>query len=220
MNRPEAISPCEPFCGLILVGTKNSHKAAELGALMASLNSPRLKVTGLAQWEKEYFPLDEPVEGADGFVENAVLKARYYAAASGLPTMADDSGLSVSALNGAPGVMSARYGGPGLSDDERCDKLLAELNGVHDRLAFFTSVLALARPDGLALAWLGRIHGLISRVKKGRDGFGYDPVFYYPPARRTLAEMTAKEKNAISHRAEAARKFKDDSFRVLKFLGL
>lgn len=206
--------------GLILIASKNRHKAAELGQILASLGPDSPAVTDLAAWEAENRPLAEPEEGVDSFVDNAVAKARYYARATGLAALADDSGLSVETLNGAPGVLSARYGRAGLDDGGRCDFLLQELGGSHDRRAFFTSVLALARPDGQALHWVGRLQGLISREKKGCGGFGYDPVFFYPPARLTLAEMTADQKNAVSHRAEAARKFQGDGCRVLRFLGL
>lgn len=202
----------------LLIATKNSHKARELGSLLASLDSAELNVLDLGGWEAEKRPVDEPLEDADSFAGNAVLKAVHYARATGLVTLADDSGLSVAALNGAPGVLSARYGGPGLSDGDRCELLLKALDGLRDRRAGFTSVLALARPDGRALHWEGYLPGLISLEKRGRGGFGYDPVFYYPPARLTLAEMTAEAKNAVSHRARAAREFREDGFRVLRFI--
>lgn len=206
--------------GLILIATKNGHKAGELGVLLSSLGSGTFAVTDLRDWEAAGGTLDEPEEGAESFVDNAVAKAVYYARATSLPALADDSGLSVAALNGAPGVLSARYGGPALDDGGRCDLLLEELDGIQDRRAYFTSILALARPDGAALHWAGRVEGLISREKRGQGGFGYDPLFYYPPARLTLAEMSPEKKNSLSHRARAAEKFKADGGRVLSFLGL
>lgn len=203
----------------ILVATKNRAKAEELAALIGRAGlGGQIRARSLADWELDHRPLPEPREGADGFVENALIKARAYALASGRPSLADDSGLSVAALGGAPGVLSARYGGPGLDDAGRNRLLLAQLAEVHDRRAFFTSVLALARPDGRALFWAGRLPGLISREARGEQGFGYDPVFYRPESRRTLAQLTASEKNALSHRALAARAFWSDSFRIRRFL--
>ena len=121
MGRPN--SPGEDRPGLILIGTNTLHKAEELGAMLSPPGSPLLQVLNLRQWEEKHFSLTEAVEGADSFVDNARLKALQYAQASGLPVLADDSGLSVAALNGAPGVMSARYGGAGVDDDGRCENL-------------------------------------------------------------------------------------------------
>ncbi|MDL2259666.1 RdgB/HAM1 family non-canonical purine NTP pyrophosphatase [Deltaproteobacteria bacterium OttesenSCG-928-K17] len=203
--------------GPVLLATKNRHKAEELTALLGAVSNG-IKALNLAEWEAANRSLPEPDEGADSFSGNAVLKARFYAGATGLVALADDSGLSVEALGGAPGVLSARYGGPGLDDQGRLELLLRNMEGLHDRRAFFTSVLALARPDGRALYWAGRADGLISREPRGANGFGYDPIFYYPPGRRTMAEMSAEEKNLISHRARAAALFLDDASRVRRFL--
>ncbi len=206
----------------ILLATKNPHKAAELAAIVQKLwsasGSGELKAVDLAQWEAEHGPISEAQEGETSFVENAVLKARHYAAASGLPALADDSGLSVAALNGEPGVLSARYGGPELDDAGRCEFLLSRLRGHRQRQAFFCSVLALAKTSGEYLYWEGRLDGLISEQRRGENGFGYDPIFYYPPSDRTTAEMTAEEKNSLSHRARAAAAFQADAGRVARFL--
>jgi XTP/dITP diphosphohydrolase len=167
---------------VMVIATKNRHKAGELAALATGLAG----AAGLADWEREHgVTLAEPPEDGETFIENALEKARHYARATGLPALADDSGLSVAALGGAPGVRSARYGGPGLDDAGRCRLLLQSLDGYRDRRAFFTSVLALARPDGAALCWTGRVDGLITREPRGAGGFGYDPIFYYPPAGQT-----------------------------------
>lgn len=205
----------------ILVATKNRHKAEELADLIGRTGSgDQPRTLSLVDWESDHRPLPEPREGADGFVENALIKARDYARASGLVALADDSGLSVAALGGAPGVLSARYGGPDLDDAGRNRLLLDKLAAAHDRRAFFTSVLALARPDGRALFWTGCLQGLISREARGGHGFGYDPIFYHPESRRTLGQLTASEKNAVSHRALAARIFLSDSFRIRRFLSI
>lgn len=203
----------------ILIATKNRHKAEELAALLDRTDlGDCLQSLSLADWEIDHRPLPEPQEGANDFVENALIKARSYARATGLPALADDSGLSVVALGGDPGVLSARYGGSDLDDPGRCRLLLANLSAAEDRRAFFTSVLALARPDGEALFWRGQLHGLISWEPLGALGFGYDPVFFLPESGLTLAQLTTSEKNAISHRAVAARSFLADSGRIRHFL--
>lgn len=208
----------------ILIATKNRHKVSELTALLnlalAEGGSPADSVTiSIYDWEaRNGRPIPEPEEGAKSFIENAALKARYYAEATGFLTLADDSGLSVIALNGEPGVLSARYGGPGLDDAGRCRFLLAKLDGQRDRRAFFTSVLALAKPDGEVIHWTGRIDGLVTEAPHGLNGFGYDPIFYHPPSHKTTAEMTAEEKNTVSHRAVAAAAFLADVDRVRNFL--
>lgn len=200
---------------ILVVATKNRHKAGELAALTVHLG----RTLSLAEWEERHGrALAEPVEDGDSFEANALIKARFYARATGRPALADDSGLSVAALGGAPGIWSARYGGPGLDDAGRCRLLLNNMDGRFDRRAFFTSVLALARPDGAALSWLGRVDGLITREPRGGQGFGYDPVFFFPPRNATLAQLSAEVKNAVSHRSRAARAFLDDGRRVEKFL--
>ncbi len=197
---------------------------APLKSGLAEIDRPRTgliavpPVLSLADWEAGHRVLPEPPEGADSFEANALAKAEYYARATNLPALADDSGLSVIALDGAPGVLSARYGGPGLDDGGRCRLLLEALAGVHDRRAFFTSVLALARPDGAALLWRGELHGLITREPRGSHGFGYDPIFFHPESGCALAQLTAEAKNRVSHRARAARAFQADAFRIEKFL--
>lgn len=210
MTRGESIGP-------VLLATKNRHKAGELAALIDQLPGSA-GALDLAEWEKANHPLPEAEEGAESFVANALAKARFYARQSGLPALADDSGLCVAALGGGPGVQSARFGGPGLTDADRVELLLNKMAACHDRRAYFISVLALARPDGRALWWSGRLDGLISREVRGEGGFGYDPVFYYPAGRRTLAQMSPEEKNSISHRALAARAFKEDALRAGRFL--
>lgn len=203
----------------VLIATKNKHKAEELAALIGRAGLiDFIRPLSLAEWESGHRLLPEPQEGANDFLENALIKARSYARETGLAALADDSGLSVAALGGAPGVLSARFGGQELDDQGRCRFLLAKLSAAHDRRAFFTSVLALARPDGKALFWQGRLQGLISREPRGEYGFGYDPIFFLPERGQTLAQLSAAEKNAVSHRAVAARAFLADSGRLRQFL--
>ena len=141
------------------------------------------------------------------FAENAMLKAKAICAASGLPAIADDSGLCVDALNGAPGVYSARYGGEGMDDTGRYRLLLSNLRGSTTRAAHFASAIACAFPNGDELTAEGRCDGAIAFAPMGEGGFGYDPVFLVPEMRKTFAQMTAEEKNSISHRGRAMEKF-------------
>ena len=137
------------------------------------------------------------------FLANAQKKARAYADASGLPALADDSGLTVAALGGRPGVQSARFGGPGLSSSERNQLLLTQMEGHADRGAAFVCVVCLVRPGGPASkVFLGRCEGRIARQARGSGGFGYDPIFLLPDG-RSMAELADAEKDAVSHRGLA-----------------
>ena len=150
----------------------------------------------------------EPDESALTFAENASAKARGYAAASGLQTIADDSGLEVYALRGAPGVRSRRFFGEDASAEERNAKLLALLDDVPDRSARFVCVTALASPDGHVELFEGEVHGEIAESPRGEAGFGYDPVFVIAGDGRTMAELPPEEKHRISHRGLAGAKLR------------
>ena len=141
------------------------------------------------------------------FEENSLLKARAVMEASGLPALADDSGLCVDALNGAPGVYSARYGGEGLDDTGRYWLLLENMKGQMPRTAKFVSVITCCFPNGDVLTARGECPGTIAFAPQGEGGFGYDPVFFVPPLKKTFAQLTAEEKNAISHRGKALEVF-------------
>ena len=141
------------------------------------------------------------------FAENAMLKAKAICKAAGLPAIADDSGLCVDALGGAPGVYSARYGGEGLDDKGRYMLLLSSLRGAPTRAAHFACAVACAFPNGDTLTAEGDCHGTIAFAPMGDGGFGYDPIFFVPSLRKTFAQLTADEKNAISHRGNALRSF-------------
>jgi len=151
--------------------------------------------------------LDNQIEETgETFTENACLKARAYGQASGLLTLADDSGLEVDALGGAPGVHSARYADPGANDADRIHKLLAALHGVpwEKRTADFRCIIALAWPDGRLETFEGRCDGVIAFEPRGTNGFGFDPVFYLSEHNCTMAELPMDVKNRISHRGRAA----------------
>ena len=149
------------------------------------------------------------------FEENSLLKAKAVMEASGLPAIADDSGLCVDCLNGAPGVYSARYGGEGLSDEDRYRMLLENMRGQMTRAAKFVSVITCCFPNGDVLTARGECPGAIAYAPMGEGGFGYDPVFFVPELKKTFAQLTAEEKNAISHRGTALKLFKEQLERYL-----
>ena len=151
----------------------------------------------------------EVEETGETFAQNALLKAQAVMEASGLPAIADDSGICVDALNGAPGVYSARYGGPELDDAGRYRLLLSALRGQTNRSAHFTSAIACVFPNGDALEAEGICPGTIAFAPQGDGGFGYDPVFFLPELRKTYAQLTPEEKAAVSHRGKALAIFEE-----------
>jgi len=187
----------------LLLGTRNAGKVAELRALLKGLDVELRSVDELAD------PPPDPPEDAATYAENAIFKARAYARATGIATIADDSGLEVSALGGAPGVRSRRYFGEDIAPADRNQMLLALLDGVADRTARFVSVIALAQPDGRVQTFDGEVRGEIAAAPRGADGFGYDPLFIIAGDGRTMAELPQAEKNAISHRGLAAAKLRE-----------
>jgi XTP/dITP diphosphohydrolase len=186
----------------LLLGTRNPGKITELRALLTGLD---VDLRGLADLTD---PPPDPPEDAPSYAANAIFKARAYARATGLPTIADDSGLEVDALGGAPGVRSRRYFGDDVAPDDRNRMLLGLLDGVTDRTARFVAVIALAQPDGRVDTFDGEVKGEIAGSPRGADGFGYDPVFVIENDGRTMAELPQHEKNAISHRGLAAAKLR------------
>ena len=181
----------------VLIATGNRGKVAEFERLLAPQG---IAVTTLAALT-DYVP---PEETGTTFEENALIKARAAAAAFGGVAIADDSGLIVDALDGEPGVRSARFGGPGLDDEGRYAHLLERLRSVSQRSARFVCVMAVARPDGSAETCVGACEGEILTAPQGRGGFGYDPVFAPQGANRSFAEFSPAEKDAVSHRGQAA----------------
>jgi len=182
----------------ILLATTNNGKVLELAEM---LKTNEINILSLSD-----FPgLPEIEENGRTFAENALIKARTASAWTKMITLADDSGLEVDALNGAPGIFSARYAGEPKNDACNIEKLLAELNHVPEnaRTARFRCCLAIVTPDGQESLIEGKVEGTILKTKKGKGGFGYDPVFYLPELGRTMAELTIEEKNTISHRAQA-----------------
>jgi XTP/dITP diphosphohydrolase len=165
--------------------------------------------------------LPPPKEDFLTFQENAQVKAHYYADALDLPCLADDSGLCVKGLRGAPGVHSARYGGSQLTSEERNTYLLSNMEGMPDREAYFQTVLVLAKPhDKSSLIWEGTVYGEISLIPKGENGFGYDPIFYVPELSATFGEISIDAKNKLSHRAKASALMINDIKRIKEFLNI
>jgi len=186
----------------ILLGSSNPGKLREYREILAGLDLELVSPDDL-----DPVP-PTPDEDAATFAENASSKARGYAAASGLQTIADDSGLEVFALRGAPGVRSRRFFGENASPEDRNAKLLALLDGVTDRSARFVCVTALASPDGHVELFEGEVHGEIAEAPRGEAGFGYDPVFVIAGDGRTMAELPPEEKHRVSHRGRAGAKLR------------
>jgi len=180
----------------IVIASRNKGKKSEIQELLK--NFP-VKIKTL----DEFGPVPEIEENGKTFEENAYKKASFIAGILGVPALADDSGLVVEALDGRPGVHSARYAGEHATDRQRCLKLLGEMEGRANRRAAFECVLSVAVPSGAALTYAGRCEGFIAHRAAGSGGFGYDPVFFYPSTGKTFAEMTAEEKNSVSHRGRA-----------------
>lgn len=178
----------------IIIATNNQGKVREFKARLQNFEVYSLKDKGIEI---------EVEEDGTTFEENAIKKARTVADLTGILTMADDSGLEVFALDNAPGIYSARFGGEGLDDKKRYEKLLSEMDGKTNREARFVSVIALCYPDGKNVTLRGECYGEITTEPKGDGGFGYDPIFYYKPLKQTFGEISLEDKNKISHRALA-----------------
>jgi XTP/dITP diphosphohydrolase len=184
---------------ILVIATLNRGKQRELQALLGDVP---FEVRALA----DYPGAVAPEENETTYRGNALLKARTAARSTSAWSLGDDSGLEVDALGGAPGLHSARYGGPGLDDAGRCARLLEALRDVPDerRTARFRCVIAIVDPAGREWIVEGVAEGTITRAPRGRSGFGYDPLFYYPPLGRTFAELSDAEKSEVSHRGRAA----------------
>ena len=184
----------------LVLASKNPKKLAEMNRILSRLG---VEVCSEAEAGVDL----EVEETGTTFEENSLLKARAVMEASGLPAIADDSGLCVDCLNGAPGVYSARYGGEGLDDAARYRLLLENMRGQMTRTAKFVSVITCCFPNGDVLTARGECQGTIAYAPMGEGGFGYDPVFFAPELKKTFAQLSQEEKNAISHRGKALEAF-------------
>ena len=199
----------------VVLATRNAHKVIELREILADLvEEIGLEVVGVT----EFPDVDDVVEDGVTFAENATLKAVAVARATGLPAIADDSGLAVDVLGGAPGIFSARWSGAHGSDRANVDLLLSQLGDVRDehRAAGFVCAAALAMPHGRVVVREGQVRGTLTRAPRGTNGFGYDPILLVDGDRRTLAEYDNNEKNTISHRGVALRALAADLREALR----
>ena len=185
----------------LVLASKNKKKLVEMNAILSQL--------GIEVCSEAEAGVDIDVEETGTtFEENSLLKARAVMEASGMPAIADDSGLCVTCLNDAPGVYSARYGGEGLDDTGRYQLLLQNMRGQTDRSAKFVSVITCCFPNGDVITARGECPGTIAFAPMGEGGFGYDPVFFVPALKKTFSQLSAEEKNAISHRGKALEIFR------------
>ncbi len=196
---------------IIVLATTNKNKVIEFKEILKDFP---VEIKAIS----DFGTIPECIEDGETFDDNAYKKAIHTAKILGLPAIADDSGLEVEALNGAPGVISARYAGENATDCENCEKLLKEMDGVSNRKAAFQCVLSIAVPSGPALTYEGRCEGVLLTKKQGESGFGYDPLFYYEPLEKSFAECSMDEKNKISHRGKALSEFTDEFSKVMIWL--
>ncbi len=196
----------------MVLASKNPKKLEEMAVILSQL--------GIEVVLESDVGVDVEVEETGTtFEENAALKAFAVMEAAGLPAIADDSGLCVDALGGGPGVYSARYGGEGLTDADRYRLVLEGLQGQLDRGAKFVSAICCAFPGGDRVEARGECPGVIGYAPQGENGFGYDPIFFLPEKKKTFAQLTGEEKNAISHRGKALEKFKEELEKYLTAKG-
>ena len=193
----------------LVLASKNKKKLVEMNDILSHLG---IEVCSEAEAGVDV----EVEETGTTFEENSLLKAKAVMEASGLPAIADDSGLCVDALGGAPGVYSARYGGPGLDDVGRYQLLLENMKGQMPRTARFVSVITCCFPNGDVLSARGECEGTIAFAPMGEGGFGYDPVFFVPELKKTFSQLTPDEKKAISHRGKALKAFQGKLEEYLK----
>ena len=195
----------------LILATRNQGKISEFKELLSGFD---VDIRSL----NDFGPIPAVEEDGETFEENAYKKAHFTAKVLGFPALADDSGLVVPALGGEPGVRSARYGGDEANDLENNLKLLKAMAGVTNRMALFQCVIAIAVPRGPALIYEGKCEGEIADKMEGDQGFGYDPLFYYPSLKKTFAQMSLEEKNQVSHRGKAMAELRQEFDKVLIWL--
>jgi XTP/dITP diphosphohydrolase len=196
---------------LLVVATRNRGKSKEIREFLRDFP---VEIKDL----NDFGPIPEVAEDGETFEENAYKKASFTAKALGFPALADDSGLEVEALGDKPGVHSARYAGLVATDEENNCRLLKALAGNPQRKGRFCCVISVAVPSGPALTYEDSCEGLIVETPRGSNGFGYDPLFYYPPMDKTFGEMTLEEKSEVSHRGKALLQLKNEFDKVLQWL--
>lgn len=196
---------------MVVLASRNKNKIAEIRELLKDFPVALKSLN-------DFGPIPDVIEDGETFDDNAYKKAAFTAKALGIPAISDDSGLMVEALDGDPGVFSARYAGEKASDQDNLQKLLDKMKGKENRKAAFQCVISIAVPSGPALTYEGRCEGEITEEPHGESGFGYDPVFYYPEFGKTFAESDSAEKNRVSHRGRALAEMAREFDKVLTWL--
>ncbi len=198
---------------IIVLATTNQGKTKEIKELLKDLP---IEIKNLG----DFGPIPEVIEDGETFDDNAYKKAAFTAKVLGYPAMADDSGLCVEALDGAPGVYSARYAGENATDSDNVQKLLEALKNEENRKAAFQCVISIAVPTGAALTYEGRCEGILTREPAGDNGFGYDPLFFFPEFNKTFAQLSIAEKGDISHRGKALKEISNEMDKIITWLDM
>ncbi|WP_300459165.1 XTP/dITP diphosphatase [Desulfobacula sp.] len=198
---------------IIVLATRNKGKTREIQSLLKGFP---IDIKNL----DDFGPIPEVIEDGDTFDDNAYKKASFTARVLGYPAMADDSGLCVEALDGAPGVYSARYAGENATDADNVKKMLDELKNKANRNAAFKCVISIAVPTGAALTYEGECQGVLTKKTVGENGFGYDPLFFYPELNKTFAQLTIEEKGKVSHRGKALKEIADEMDKIIAWIDM
>lgn len=198
---------------VIVLATTNKGKTREMQEI---LKDYPIEIKNLS----DFGPIPEVIEDGETFDDNAYKKASFTARVLGFPALADDSGLCVDALDGAPGVFSARYAGEDATDADNVAKLLDTLKDEENRKAHFQCVISIAVPTGAALTYEGRCDGILTREPAGDNGFGYDPLFFFPEFNKTFAQLSMEEKAEVSHRGKALKEVTQEMDKILDWIDI
>ncbi len=198
---------------IIVLATTNRGKTREITQLLKDFP---IEIKNL----DDFGPIPEVIEDGDTFDDNAYKKASFTARVLGYPAMADDSGLCVESLDGAPGIFSARYAGENATDGDNVKKMLNDLKGKKNRNASFKCVISIAVPSGAALTYEGECKGVIAEEPAGKNGFGYDPLFFYPEFNKTFAQLNINEKASVSHRGKALKEVAEEMDKIIEWIDM
>jgi len=198
---------------ILVLATTNKGKTREL---KDRLQGYPIEIKNLS----DFGPIPEVIEDGETFDDNAYKKASFISRILGYPALADDSGLCVTALGGAPGVYSARYAGENTTDQDNVDKLLDAMKNEENRKAAFECVISIAVPTGAALTYEGRCEGVLTREPAGNNGFGYDPLFFFPELNKTFAQLSMDEKARVSHRGKALQEITQEMDKILDWIDI
>lgn len=202
-----------PLKQIIVLATRNKGKTREIKTLLKDFP---IDIKNL----DDFGPIPDVIEDGKTFDDNAYKKAAFTAKILGYPAMADDSGLCVEALDGAPGIYSARYAGENATDADNVKKMLADLDGKENRNAAFKCVISIAVPTSAALTYEGECKGVLTKEPMGDNGFGYDPLFFYPEFNKTFAQLTLEEKGSVSHRGKALKEIANEIDKIIEWIDM